>query len=140
MVAFARRRLSEQLKKRGAMSSEIVFADEVLNPEALTIGFARRFATYKRSTLIFHDLERLAKILNNKNRPVQIIFAGKAHPKDSPGKELIQEIVQIARQEQFRRSIIFIEDYDISVSRYLVQGVDVWLSTPLRLEEASGTS
>ncbi len=140
MVAFARRRLSQQLKKRGAMSSEIAFADEVLNPETLTIGFARRFATYKRSTLIFHNLERLIKILCDKDRPVQIIFAGKAHPKDTPGKELIQKIIQICRQEQLRRNIIFIEDYDITISRYLVQGVDVWLNTPLRLLEASGTS
>ena len=140
MVAFARRRLSQQLKRRGAMPSEIAFADEVLNPEALTIGFARRFATYKRATLIFHNLERLAKIINNKEKPVQIIFAGKAHPRDNPGKELIQKIIQFARQERFRRNIIFIEDYDIVVSRYLVQGVDVWLNTPLRLQEASGTS
>ncbi|MFC1563137.1 alpha-glucan family phosphorylase, partial [candidate division KSB1 bacterium] len=140
MVAFARRRLSKQLKKRGAMSSEIVFANEVLNPESLTIGFARRFATYKRSALIFHNLERLAEILNNKDKPVQIIFAGKAHPKDNPGKELIQRIIKIAHQKGFRRNIIFIEDYDMIVSRYLVQGTDVWLNTPLRLQEASGTS
>ncbi len=140
LVAFARKRLKQQLKSRGAMPSEIAFADEVLNPGALTIGFARRFATYKRATLIFHNVERIAKILCNKERPVQIIFSGKAHPKDTPGKEFIQKIFQFARQEQFRRNVIFIEDYDIVTSRYLVQGVDVWLNNPLRFQEASGTS
>lgn len=140
MVSFARNRLAKQLKRRGAMPSEIIAADEVLNPEALTIGFARRFATYKRALLIFQNPERLEKILNNKERPVQIIIGGKAHPKDNPGKEIIQKIVHFAHQEQFRRHVIFLEDYDMIVSRYLVQGVDVWLNTPLRLQEASGTS
>ncbi|MFC1557803.1 alpha-glucan family phosphorylase, partial [candidate division KSB1 bacterium] len=140
MVAFARGRLVKQLKTRGAMSSEIAFAEEVMNPDTLTIGFARRFATYKRASLIFKNIDRLVKILLNKERPVQIIFAGKAHPKDTPGKELIQKIVQFARQEDIRRHVVFIEDYDINVSRYLVQGVDVWLNTPMRPYEASGTS
>jgi starch phosphorylase len=140
LVAFARGRLKQQLKHRGAPSVEIARADEVLDPEALTIGFARRFATYKRGTLLFRNLERLTAIVNNKDRPVQLIFAGKAHPKDHGGKELIAEILQFARRPEFRRRIAFIEDYDMNVARYLVQGVDVWLNNPRRPLEASGTS
>ncbi len=140
MVAFVRRHLRSQLKRRGAPQAEIEAADEVLDPEALTIGFARRFATYKRATLLLRDPERLARILNDPQRPVQIIFAGKAHPRDDAGKELIRQIVDLARQEMFRRRLIFLEDYDMAVARYLVQGVDVWLNTPLRPREASGTS
>jgi starch phosphorylase len=140
LVAVARRRLRRQLEKQGASRSEIDKAGEVLDPSALTIGFARRFATYKRATLILRDPDRLASILNDKTRPVQIIFAGKAHPQDNPGKELIQQLVQISRREEFRRRMVFIEDYDMSIARYLVQGVDVWLNTPLRPREASGTS
>jgi starch phosphorylase len=140
LVAVVRRRLCEQLDKRGAPPSEIERAGEVLDPEALTIGFARRFATYKRANLILRDPDLLARILNDKARPVQIIFAGKAHPQDNPGKELIQRIVHFARQEEFRRRIVFIEDYDMAIARYLVQGADVWLNTPLRPREASGTS
>jgi starch phosphorylase len=140
LVAFARKRLKAQLKRRGAPPSEVARADEVLDPEALTIGFARRFATYKRGTLIFRNLERLAAIINNKDRPVQIIFAGKAHPRDHGGKELIAEILHVARRQEFRRRIVFIEDYDINVARYLAQGIDVWLNNPRRPLEASGTS
>jgi glycogen phosphorylase len=140
LVVFARQRLRVQLERRGATPSEIARADEVLDPEALTIGFARRFATYKRGTLIFRNLERLAAILNNKERPVQIIFAGKAHPRDHGGKELIAEIVHVCRRPEFRRRMVFIEDYDINVARFLVQGVDVWLNNPRRPLEASGTS
>jgi starch phosphorylase len=140
LVAFARRSLRRQLERRGASRTEIEAADEVLHPEALTIGFARRFATYKRATLLLRDPERLARILNNPERPVQIIFAGKAHPKDDPGKEFIRQIVGLARQEKFRGRIVFLEDYDVAVARYLVQGCDVWLNTPLRPREASGTS
>lgn len=140
LVVFARRRLHAQLERRGATPSEIAGADEVLDPEALTIGFARRFATYKRGTLIFRNLERLAAILNNRDRPVQIIFAGKAHPRDHGGKELIAEIVHVCRRPEFRRRMVFIEDYDISVARMMVQGVDVWLNNPRRPLEASGTS
>ena len=140
LVAFARRRLREQLVRRGVPRSEVEAADEVLDPEALTIGFARRFATYKRATLILRDPDRLARILNNADRPVQIIFAGKAHPRDDAGKELIRQIVSLGRQPALRRRVVFLEDYDMSVARYLVQGVDVWLNTPLRPNEASGTS
>src|SRR5204862_960110 len=140
LVAFARGRLKNQFKRRGAPPGEIARADEVLDPEALTIGFARRFATYKRGTLIFRNLERLAAILNQKDRPVQIIFAGKAHPRDHGGKELIAEIIHVCRRAEFRRRMVFIEDYDVNVARYLVQGVDVWLNNPRRPLEASGTS
>ncbi len=140
LVAFARGRLKQQLKNRGAPPAEINRSDEVLDPEALTIGFARRFATYKRGTLIFRNLERLAAIINNKDRPVQLLFAGKAHPRDHGGKELIAEILHVARRPELRSRILFLEDYDMNVCRYLVQGVDVWLNNPRRPLEASGTS
>ena len=132
--------VKQQLHKRGAGAAELAAAEEVLDPEALTIGFARRFATYKRANLILADLDRLAMLLNSPNRPVQIIFAGKAHPRDNPGKDLIRQIVHTARMEPFRRSLVFLEDYDINVARYRVGGVDIWLNTPLRPMEASGTS
>ncbi|HEY7330016.1 MAG TPA: alpha-glucan family phosphorylase [Gemmataceae bacterium] len=140
LVAFSRMRLKKQLQNRNALPAEIARADEVLDPEALTIGFARRFATYKRGTLIFRNLERLSALVNNKDRPVQFIFSGKAHPKDNGGKELIAEILQFARKPELRRRIVFLEDYDMNVARYLVQGVDVWLNNPRRPLEASGTS
>ena len=140
LVDFARCRLKEQLKKVGATAKEIATAAEVLDPEVLTIGFARRFATYKRGTLLMRDLDRLDRILNSVDQPVQIIFAGKAHPHDTEGKELIRQIVQVSHQERFRHRIVFIEDYDMEVARHLVQGVDVWLNTPRRPMEASGTS
>ncbi len=140
LVAFARARLQAQLKNRGAPPAEVARAEEVLDPEALTIGFARRFATYKRGTLIFRKLERLAAIINDKDRPMQILFAGKAHPRDHGGKELIAEILHISRRPEFRRRVVFLEDYDMNVARYMVQGVDVWLNNPRRPLEASGTS
>lgn len=140
LVAFARRRLRTNLERRGAPESEIEAAEEVLDPEALTIGFARRFATYKRATLILRDPDRLLRILANPARPVQIIFAGKAHPRDEAGKHFIREVLALARRKEFRRHIVFLEDYDMAVARYLVQGCDVWLNTPLRPMEASGTS
>ncbi len=140
LVAFARQRMVLQLSKRGAGAAELAAAEEVLDPEVLTIGFARRFATYKRAGLILSDLERLGKLLSNTNRRVQIIFAGKAHPRDNPGKDLIRQITHTVRKAPFNRSMVFLEDYDINVARYLVQGVDVWMNTPLRPMEASGTS
>ena len=140
LVAFARGRLKNQLKNRGALSSEINLANESLNPDALTIGFARRFAGYKRATLILRDTERLARILGDKDRPVQIIYAGKAHPQDTEGKQMIQAVIHNCRGDEFRRKIVFIEDHDMSVARYMVQGVDLWLNTPRRPREASGTS
>ena len=140
LVAFARRRLQEQLEHRGAPPAEIESANEVLDPDSLTIGFGRRFSTYKRATLILRDPDRLARILNDKDRPVQIIFAGKAHPADNTGKELIRQIIHLARDERFRRRIVFLENYDLNLARYMVQGVDVWMNTPRRPWEASGTS
>lgn len=140
LVAFARARLRSQLEARGGPPSEVEQAAEVLNSQALTIGFARRFATYKRSTLILKDVERLLKILTDKDRPVQIIFSGKAHPHDNPGKELIRQIVHFERNPGARRRMVFLEDYDMVVARYMLQGVDIWLNTPRRPLEASGTS
>ena len=140
LVDFARKRVKKQLEKKGAGKQEFDNAEEVLDPDALTIGFARRFATYKRGNLIFSNLEKLAELLNNKERPVQIIFAGKAHPRDEAGKTFIKEIVHHMREPEFRNKIVFIEDYDMNVGRYLVQGVDVWLNNPMRPHEASGTS
>ncbi|MFL7808992.1 MAG: alpha-glucan family phosphorylase [Anaerolineae bacterium] len=141
LVSFARRRLYEQLVQRGAPQAEIEASYEVLDPKALTIGFARRFATYKRATLLLRDPQRLAKILDAPDRPVQIIYAGKAHPQDNAGKELIAQIVKLAQQgPPFRRRLVFLEDYDMTIARYLVQGADVWLNTPRRPREASGTS
>ena len=140
MVAWVRGVLKEQLIRRGASYDDVQQAEQVLDPEALTLGFARRFATYKRGALLLRDGERLKRMLEDSKRPVQIIFAGKAHPADNEGKELIRAIVQFARQANVRRRIVFIENYDINVARYLVQGVDVWLNTPRRPYEASGTS
>ena len=140
LVSYVRRKYREQLLARNAPAYEIAEADEVLDPEALTIGFARRFATYKRATLLFYDLKRIKSILTNSEQPVQIIFAGKAHPADIPGKELIQSVFNIARREGLQHSVIFLENYDMDVARHLVQGVDVWLNTPRRPKEASGTS
>lgn len=140
LVGFARRRLKRQFIARGLSEREIGLAENVLDSEALTVGFARRFATYKRATLILRDMARLEKILLNKEMPVQIVFAGKAHPKDEYGKKLIQEVVNLLRDERFYHKVVFIEDYEVNVARYLVQGVDVWLNNPIRPQEASGTS
>ncbi|MGH9862206.1 MAG: alpha-glucan family phosphorylase [Candidatus Acidiferrales bacterium] len=140
LVTFARRRLMRQLERRGASAAEIERARGVLNTRTLTIGFARRFATYKRANLILRDMERLKKILLNADRPVQIVFAGKAHPRDTMGKDLMKAIVGFCQSDETRRNACFIEDYDLVVARYLVQGVDIWLNTPRRGMEASGTS
>lgn len=140
LVNFARIRLQKQLERRGATQSEIIEARESLNTQTLTIGFARRFAPYKRASLLMNDADRLANILCDKNRPLQIIYAGKAHPNDTRGKELIREIIHGSRIKEFRHHIVFLEDYDINIARYLVQGCDLWISTPRRLREASGTS
>src|SRR5207247_656539 len=140
LVSWARGALREQLSKRGASYDDLALADQVLDPEALTIGFARRFATYKRGALLLRDPERLRKLIEDTKRPVQFVFAGKAHPADNEGKDLIRAIIQFARQPSVRRRFVFIENYDINIARYLVQGVDVWLNTPRRGLEASGTS
>lgn len=140
LIYFARRRLIKQLKNRNASAQEIDAAQYVLDPEALTICFARRFATYKRATLLFSDPDRLARILTKPGKPVQLIFSGKAHPADDAGKQLIRTIIQTIKNEPFRGRMVFIEDYDINIARYLVQGADVWLNTPRRPLEACGTS
>lgn len=140
LVAFSRKRLKEQFRRRGAPPAEVKAADELLDPDALTIGFARRFAPYKRGALLFLNTERLLRILNNTDRPVQFIFAGKAHPRDENGKAVIKEIFTHLQDEKLHRRIVFVENYDITVARVLVQGVDVWLNNPIKPREASGTS
>ncbi len=140
LVFFARKRLKQNLIRRGASQLVIQKADQVLDPQILTIGFARRFATYKRGNLILTDIERLGKMIMNEKKPVQIVIAGKAHPLDNPGKEIIKQIFTLIAENGFRNHIVFLEDYDINVARYLVQGVDVWLNNPRRPQEASGTS
>jgi starch phosphorylase len=120
--------------------TQVLVGGTLLDPDALTIGFARRFATYKRATLIFDDLDRLQRILLDIHRPVQIIFAGKAHPADEPGKQLIQQIYNFAKSNQLGGRVAFVEDYDLHTARYFKQGVDVWMNTPRRPREASGTS
>jgi starch phosphorylase len=140
LIAFARNRLKAQMQRRGTYHTELNHAEEVLDPGALTIGFARRFASYKRGNLLLRDPKRLMKLLIDRDRPVQIIFAGKAHPKDTEGKDIIRQIIHFANQENVRRRIVFLENYDIDVARMLVRGVDVWLNNPRRPMEASGTS
>ena len=140
LVSFVRDRLKKQLVRQGSTAARIRAAEEVLDPEILTIGFARRFATYKRAYLVLRDMERLKKLLLCRDRPVQLVMAGKAHPQDHPGKEIIRQIAQLARGDDFHHRIVFIEDYDFEVARVLVQGCDVWLNTPRRPMEASGTS
>jgi starch phosphorylase len=140
LIAFARNRLKTQMKRRGTYHTELNRADEVLDLDALTIGFARRFASYKRANLLLKDPQRLVKLLADKDRPAQIIFAGKAHPKDNEGKEIIKQIINFAARYNLKRRIVFLEDYDINVARVLVRGVDVWLNNPRRPMEASGTS
>jgi starch phosphorylase len=140
LTGFIRER-ARRRRINGEMDPEqVLTAGTFLDPEALTIGFARRFATYKRATLLFHDVERLKALLHDPYRPVQIVFAGKAHPADDPGKHLIQRIYTLAKDPAFGGRIAFVEDYDMHVAHYLVQGVDVWLNTPRRPHEASGTS
>jgi len=140
LVAFSRYRLKKQIIARGGSKSDINSAKEVLNSTALTIGFARRFATYKRANLIAHDIERIASIMCDSERPIQFIFAGKAHPKDEEGKKLIQKIVSLSKDEHLKKKIVFIENYDMSIARYMVEGCDIWLNNPRRPLEASGTS
>jgi starch phosphorylase len=140
LVDYARRNLKRQYLRLGEGVHQIDELDQILNPDAFLIGFARRFATYKRATLIFRDLERLHRILDHPERPVQIIFAGKAHPADEPGKALIRQIYEASRSDEFRGKIIFLENYDIEMARYLVSGTDLWLNNPIRPYEASGTS
>ena len=140
MVGFIRDRMVAASYKRKASASEIRRLESILDPEAFTIGFARRFATYKRATLLFRDRERLKRLLANPKMPIQIIIAGKAHPKDTPGKTFIREIAQMMRDPDIAPYLVFVEDYSIDVAKQLVQGVDLWLNNPRRGEEACGTS
>ncbi len=140
LVAFVRERAVASAMARNAPAAEVERARGVLDPDAFTIGFARRFATYKRATLVFRDLERLKKILANTKMPVQIVISGKAHPKDIPGKTFIRDIVQFSRDPELAGRVVFVEDYGIEVAGEMVQGVDLWLNTPRRGEEACGTS
>jgi glycogen phosphorylase len=140
MIEFVRRRAVKQAEHRGETPAVLQQLERVLSPDALTIGFARRFATYKRANLILADIEKIAGMVNDPKRPVQFVFAGKAHPLDEPGKRVLQQIAQLMRDPQFSDKFVFVEDYDINVGRHLTQGVDVWLNNPRRPLEASGTS
>ena len=140
LIDFVRRRAKEQAERRAEAYGTLQALGKVLSPDALTIGFARRFATYKRANLLLADMERLASMVNDPKRPVQFLFAGKAHPHDEPGKRVLQQIAQMMRDSKFANKFVFVEDYDINVGRFLVQGVDVWLNNPRRPLEASGTS
>jgi len=140
LIEFVRRRAVEQATHRGEPKDTMARLARMMSPDALTIGFARRFATYKRANLILRDLMALADMVNDAKRPVQFVFAGKAHPHDEPGKRVLQEIAQMMRDAAFAGKFAFVEDYDINVGRVLVQGVDVWLNNPRRPLEASGTS
>ncbi len=140
LIEFARRRAIEQAQRRKEPVDTLQKFSAMLSPDALTIGFARRFATYKRANLVLADIQRLASMVNDPKRPVQFLFAGKAHPHDEPGKRVLQQVAEMMRDHKFQGKFVFIEDYDINVGRYLVQGVDVWLNNPRRPLEASGTS
>lgn len=140
LINYIKQRFSDNWIKRHENPKLITEVMGKLNPNALTIGFARRFATYKRGNLLFRNLDRLSKIVNNPNRPVQFIFAGKAHPADKLGQDLIKNIVEISKSPEFRGKILFVQNYDMNLAKMLLQGVDVWLNTPTRPLEASGTS
>src|SRR6202451_4339917 len=140
LLEFVRRRAVEQAERRLESREVLQRLGKVLSPDALTIGFARRFATYKRANLILSDIESLASMVNDPKRPVQFVFAGKAHPNDEPGKTVLQQIAELMRNPRFADKFVFVEDYDINVGRHFVQGVDVWLNNPRRPQEASGTS
>jgi len=140
LIEFVHERVGAQRLRLGEAPEKLRAAKRLLNPEVLTIGFARRFATYKRATLLFADPDRLVRLMNNPERPVQFVFAGKAHPKDEPGKKFIQEVYRYSRMPEFENRIVFLEDYDTYVGRRMYQGVDLWLNNPLRPLEASGTS
>ena len=140
LVKWARTYQRTRAERRSASDREVDEADNILNPNVLTVGFARRFATYKRGDLLLREIERVKRLVNHADRPVQFVFAGKAHPRDDGGKELIRHIVQFSRDPSVKGKIVFLEDYDMAMARRLVQGVDVWLNNPRRPYEASGTS
>ncbi len=139
-MEYARERLSRLVASSGASLEEVEAAKHYFDPNALTLGFARRFATYKRPNLLLHDPQRLLRLLSDPRRPVQLIIAGKAHPADQAGQALIQEWMHFIREAGARPHVIFLSDYDMLLSEHLVQGVDVWINTPRRPWEASGTS
>ena len=138
LIEFTREKLLIQLLKMGLDSR--ININSILSPDALTIGFSRRFATYKRAPLNFYDIERAKKIFNDKTKPVQIIFSGKAHPRDDAGKEFLRKIIHISKLPEFHGKVIFLENYDMNIARHLVSGCDLWLNNPRRPLEASGTS
>ncbi len=140
LIHFVRQRAARHAEERGESPAFVASLRQALSPDALTIGFARRFATYKRANLILRDIDAMAAIVNHARRPVQFIFAGKAHPHDRPGKEVLQQIAQLMRDPRFAGRIVFVEDYDINVGRHLTQGVDLWVNNPRRPLEACGTS
>jgi len=140
LIRFVRERTRLQAARHGRSPDELRKVEGLLNPHALTVGFARRFATYKRATLLFSDPERLRRLLNHPERPVQFIFAGKAHPRDDEGKQILQRVARAAADPLFGGRIVFVENYDYNVARHLVQGSDIWLNTPRRPFEACGTS
>jgi starch phosphorylase len=137
---FLRARLRDQFARHGLSPDELRAIEQMFDPDALTIGFARRFATYKRAGLLFSDLDRFRRLAGGAERPVQVVLAGKAHPADRAGQELIQKIFQLSQEPGLKGRVFFVEDYDARVGRMLVQGCDVWLNTPRRPLEASGTS
>jgi starch phosphorylase len=140
LAFYMRERVRDRWTMGGFHPVQVVSSGVLINPYALTIGFARRFATYKRASLVLTDAERLLHIINRPNMPVQIIFAGKAHPADEPGKQLIQQVYRQVKRAETGGRLVFLEDYDMNLARYLVQGVDIWMNTPRRPYEASGTS
>jgi glycogen phosphorylase len=140
LIDIVRRRSSRQAERRGESADMVAQTRRALSFDALTIGFARRFATYKRATLMLQDIDAFAALVNNPTMPIQFVFAGKSHPHDAPGKALLQEIAQLARDPRFAGKLVFVEDYDINVGRHLVQGVDLWINNPRRPLEACGTS
>jgi starch phosphorylase len=140
LINFCRERIKEKWISLGADKAKLKEAESILNTDALTIGFARRFATYKRGDLIFRDIDKLKRIVKSSSMPVQFIYSGKAHPKDEGGKNLISEIISYTRDTDLKNKIVFLDNYDINVARHLVEGCDVWLNNPRRPLEASGTS
>ena len=140
LIEFVRDKVCQRLRRNRASVVQLNRVDGILDPDALTIGFARRFAPYKRAALVFDNAARFARLLNHTRRPVQIIFAGKAHPADAEGKALVQKVARLAASPRFRRRVVFLEDYEMEIARHLVAGVDVWLNTPRKPQEASGTS
>ena len=140
LIDFVRRRTAAAAERRGEPADNVAQLKSAMSLDGLTIGFARRFATYKRANLILEDFEAIASLVNDPQTPIQFVFAGKAHPRDRPGKEILQQIARLGRDSRFAGKVIFVEDYDINVGRHLVQGVDVWLNNPRRPLEASGTS